>query len=143
MNSQDIPTAAISRLITYLRILEDRAEKIHLLSDEEKKNFAISDVMSKRVDGSPYVISSSELAEEARVTAFQVRKDLTYFGSFGRAGIGFSVLELKRKIMKVLTSNRSRNVVIIGMGRLGQAVANYPGASEYQFEYVGLFDIAP
>ena len=119
MSSQDIPTAAISRLVIYLRILE-----------------ALEAANVSRT-------SSNDLAERAQVTAFQVRKDLAYFGRFGTRGMGYTVPLLKRELVRVLGLNRTWNVVIMGMGRLGQAVANYPGASDYQFGYVGLFDIDP
>jgi len=119
VSSQDIPTAAISRLVTYLRILETLEQQ---------------DVSRT---------SSNDLAERAQVTAFQVRKDLAYFGRFGTRGMGYTVPLLKRELMRVLGLNRTWNVVIMGVGRLGQAIANYPGASDYQFGYVGLFDINP
>ena len=119
MSSQDIPTAAISRLVTYLRILEA---------------LELQDVSRT---------SSNDLAERAQVTAFQVRKDLAYFGRFGTRGMGYTVPLLKRELMRVLGLNRTWNVVIMGVGRLGQAIANYPGASDYQFGYVGLFDVNP
>jgi len=119
VSSQDIPTAAISRLVTYLRILEA---------------LELQDVSRT---------SSNDLAERAQVTAFQVRKDLAYFGRFGTRGMGYTVPLLKRELMRVLGLNRTWNVVIMGVGRLGQAVANYPGASDYQFGYVGLFDVNP
>ncbi|MBZ9753126.1 redox-sensing transcriptional repressor Rex [Deinococcus sp. HMF7604] len=115
----EIPTAAISRLVTYLRILE---------------SLELQDVSRT---------SSNDLAERAGVTAFQVRKDLAYFGRFGTRGMGYTVPILKRELVRVLGLNRSWNVVIVGMGRLGQAIANYPGASDYQFQYVGLFDVHP
>ncbi|WP_425148487.1 redox-sensing transcriptional repressor Rex [Deinococcus sp.] len=115
----DIPTAAISRLVIYLRILET------LEAQEIERT------------------SSSDLAERAQVTAFQVRKDLAYFGRFGTRGMGYTVALLKRELMRVLGLNRIWNVVIMGMGRLGQAIANYPGASDYSFGYVGLFDTDP
>lgn len=119
MMSPGIPNAAISRLVTYLRILEDLERE---------------DVMTT---------SSGALAERAQVNAFQVRKDLAYFGRFGTRGMGYTVPLLKRELTRVLGLNRSWNVVIVGMGRLGQAIAHYPAASEYQFSYVGLFDVRP
>ncbi|WP_161882475.1 redox-sensing transcriptional repressor Rex [Deinococcus alpinitundrae] len=112
-----IPTAAVSRLVTYLRILEE-LERAQTLTT-----------------------SSGALAGRAQVSAFQVRKDLAYFGRFGTRGMGYTVSVLKRELTRVLGLNRSWNVVIVGMGRLGQAIAHYPGASEYQFGYVGLFDV--
>ncbi|WP_291425421.1 redox-sensing transcriptional repressor Rex [Deinococcus sp.] len=114
----DIPTAAISRLVTYLRILEQ---------------LEAQDVSRT---------SSNDLAERANVTPFQVRKDLAYFGRFGTRGMGYTVAVLKRELVRVLGLNQTWNVVIIGMGRLGQAIANYP-ATDYRFEYVGAFDIHP
>ena len=114
-----IPTATISRLVTYLRILEGL--EAHEISRT----------------------SSNDLAERAGVTAFQVRKDLAYFGRFGTRGMGYTVPILKRELMRVLGLNQTWNVVVVGMGRLGQAIANYPGASDYQFQYVGLFDVNP
>ncbi|WP_412029512.1 redox-sensing transcriptional repressor Rex [Deinococcus yunweiensis] len=115
----EIPTAAISRLVTYLRILEQ---------------LETQDVSRT---------SSSDLAERAGVSAFQVRKDLAYFGRFGTRGMGYTVPVLKRELVRVLGLNQTWNVVIVGMGRLGQAIANYPGASDYQFQYAGLFDVSP
>ncbi|THF88784.1 redox-sensing transcriptional repressor Rex [Deinococcus sp. KSM4-11] len=115
----EIPTAAISRLVTYLRILEQ---------------LETQDVSRT---------SSSDLAERAGVSAFQVRKDLAYFGRFGTRGMGYTVPILKRELVRVLGLNQTWNVVIVGMGRLGQAIANYPGASDYQFQYAGLFDVSP
>ena len=114
-----IPTAAISRLVTYLRILE------HLEAENVSRT------------------SSNDLAERANVTAFQVRKDLAYFGRFGTRGMGYTVPVLKRELVRVLGLNNTWNVVIVGVGRLGQAIANYPAASDYQFTYVGLFDVNP
>ena len=119
MSVPAIPTAAVSRLVTYLRILEDLER------------------------GGVLATSSNELAQRAQVSAFQVRKDLSYFGRFGTRGMGYTVSLLRRELTRVLGLNRSWNVVIVGMGRLGQAIARYPGASEYLFSYVGLFDVRP
>lgn len=114
-----IPTATISRLVTYLRILEQLEQH-----DTPRT-------------------SSTELAKQAGVTAFQVRKDLAYFGRFGTRGMGYAVPLLKRELLRVLGLNQTWNVVIVGVGRLGEAIANYPTASDYQFQYVGLFDVSP
>lgn len=57
--------------------------------------------------------------------------------------MGYTVPILKRELVRVLGLNQTWNVVIVGVGRLGQAIANYPGASDYQFQYVGLFDVSP
>lgn len=114
-----IPSATVSRLVTYLRILEE------LELDEVKH------------------ANSGDLAERAQVTAFQVRKDLTYVGRCGTRGKGYPVAVLKREIIRVLGLNQRWKVVIVGMGRLGHAIANFPVAAEYQFEYTGLFDVDP
>lgn len=113
-----VPSAAISRLVTYLRILEDL----------EARGI-------KRT-------SSEQLAEEAQVTAFQVRKDLSYFGSYGTRGVGYTVQILRRELRQILGLNRRWGLCIVGMGRLGQAIADYPGFSEI-FELKGLFDRDP
>lgn len=113
-----IPSATISRLVTYLRILE-------AMEAEHKAS-----------------TSSTELAERSGNTAFQVRKDLAYFGRFGTRGMGYTVKLLRRELMRVLGLTQAWNVVILGIGRLGEAIANYPGASDYAFNYVGLFDVA-
>lgn len=115
----EIPTAAISRLVTYMRVLEQLEA-----SDET-------------------VVSSQDLALASGGTAFQVRKDLAYFGRFGTRGKGYSVPLLRRELMRVLGLNRTWKVVIIGVGRLGQAIAHYTGASDYRFQFVGLFDTHP
>jgi redox-sensing transcriptional repressor len=114
-----IPSATISRLVTYLRILANLEEQ------------GINRT------------SSDHLAEEAQVSAFQVRKDLAYFGRFGTRGMGYTVLTLRRELRRILGLNRRWNAVIVGMGRLGQALADYPGFSEYDFELKGLFDVDP
>ncbi|GGJ30468.1 redox-sensing transcriptional repressor Rex [Deinococcus roseus] len=117
--SLNIPSAAISRLVTYLRILEK--------------------LESQGINRT----SSNDLAERAQVSAFQVRKDLAYFGRFGTRGMGYTVAVLKRELRRILGLTRPWNVVIMGMGRLGQAIAHYPGASDYEFSFVGLFDPDP
>jgi redox-sensing transcriptional repressor len=113
-----VPSAAISRLVTYLRILED--------------------LEGRGINRT----SSEQLAEEAQVTAFQVRKDLSYFGSYGTRGVGYTVQILRRELRQILGLNRKWGLCIVGMGRLGQAIADYPGFSE-MFELKGLFDRDP
>lgn len=113
-----IPSAAISRLVTYLRIL-DELESVGVLRT-----------------------SSDYLAQEAQVTAFQVRKDLSYFGSYGTRGVGYTVPVLRRELRYVLGLHRRWNLAIVGMGRIGQALAHYPGLAG-TFELMGLFDTDP
>ena len=113
-----VPDATVSRLVTYLRVLE-----------------ALERAGVTRT-------SSEQLAEEAQVTAFQGRKDLAYFGNYGTRGVGYSVPLLKREIRRILGLSRRWRVVLVGMGRLGQALADYPGLGE-EYELVGLLDIDP
>jgi redox-sensing transcriptional repressor len=114
-----IPSATISRIITYMRILS-------------------------RLEAQGVSRTSSEhLADEAQVTAFQVRKDLAYFGRFGTRGAGYNVFTLRRELRRILGLNRQWNVAIIGMGRLGQALAHYPNFDAYDFELKAFFDIDP
>ena len=114
-----IPTATISRLVTYLRILSE-------LEAQGIKN-----------------TSSDQLAEAAQVSAFQVRKDLAYFGRFGTRGAGYTVPTLRRELRRILGLTRAWNVAIVGMGRLGQAIAHYPNFDQYDFSLKAFFDINP
>ncbi|MGE5360998.1 MAG: redox-sensing transcriptional repressor Rex [Bacteroidales bacterium] len=85
-------------------------------------------------------ISSSALAHEFHLNAAQIRKDLAYFGEFGVRGVGYSVVELKRHLRKILGLDRRINVVIIGAGNLGLALADYPGFRREGFNIVAMFD---
>lgn len=114
-----VPSATVSRLVTYLRIVTQ--------FERREARF----------------ISSEQLAEEAQVSAFQVRKDLAYFGRFGTRGEGYTVPTLRREIERILGLTRTWRVAIIGVGRLGEAIANYPNFRDYHFELRGLFDIDP
>lgn len=111
------PSATISRLVTYLRVLTDLEE------------------------GGVGRTSSEHLAAEANVSAFQVRKDLAYFGSFGTRGSGYTVPTLRRELRRILGLTRPWNVAIVGMGRLGQALADYPHFGQYDFLLRCAFDV--
>jgi redox-sensing transcriptional repressor len=88
-------------------------------------------------------ISSRELAELSGINPAQVRKDLAYFGQFGRRGVGYAVVELKKQIRSILGLDRQWNAVIIGAGRLGQALMVYPGFGAYSFNMAAAFDSDP
>ena len=88
-------------------------------------------------------ISSGELSERMKVTASQIRQDLTNFGGFGQQGYGYNVRYLHDEIGKILGLNRIHNMVIIGAGNLGQALANYASFERSGFRTVGLFDVNP
>ncbi len=83
-------------------------------------------------------ISSERLAAMAGVNPAQVRKDLSYLGSYGVRGVGYDVDHLRQQIERELGSCR---VAIVGAGNLGAALANYPGFDERGFEVAGMFDV--
>jgi redox-sensing transcriptional repressor len=85
-------------------------------------------------------ISSERLAELAGVNAAKVRKDLSYLGSYGTRGVGYDVEYLLVQISRELGLTQDWPVVIVGIGNLGHALANYRGFSARGFRVVGLFD---
>jgi redox-sensing transcriptional repressor len=85
-------------------------------------------------------VSSEQLAELAGVNAAKVRKDLSYLGSYGTRGVGYHVEHLLHEISRELGLTHDWPVAIVGIGNLGQALANYRGFGERGFEVVGLFD---
>lgn len=88
-------------------------------------------------------VSSEELATRAGVNSAKVRKDLSYLGSHGVRGVGYDVQHLRLQISQVLGLTREWAVVIVGIGNLGRALANYAGFGERRFRVVGLFDADP
>lgn len=88
-------------------------------------------------------ISSSDLSKKMHVTASQIRQDLNNFGGFGQQGYGYNVKYLRTEIGKILGLDQSHNMVIIGAGNLGQALANYVKFEKRGFKVVGIFDINP
>lgn len=90
-----------------------------------------------------YRISSKELSEIIGFTASQIRQDLNNFGGFGQQGYGYNVDELYEGITKILYLSQPYNVVIIGAGNMGQALANYPWLQNSGFRIRALFDVNP
>jgi len=88
-------------------------------------------------------ISSNELSSKMRVTASQIRQDLNNFGGFGQQGYGYNVQYLYTEIAKILGLDRTHNMIIIGAGNLGQALANYVQFEKRGFKVVGIFDVNP
>jgi redox-sensing transcriptional repressor len=86
-------------------------------------------------------ISSQGLAEQFRLNAAQIRKDLAYFGEFGVRGVGYYVKDLRRHLRQILGLDRKLRVAIMGAGNLGLALADYPGFRQEGFEIVALFDV--
>lgn len=88
-------------------------------------------------------ISSRELGERMKLTASQIRQDINCFGGFGQQGYGYHVPELRWHIGEILGLEKSYEVVIVGAGNIGRAVANYDGFAREGFFVRALFDIAP
>jgi redox-sensing transcriptional repressor len=88
-------------------------------------------------------ISSEELAKRGGTTSAQVRKDLSFFGSFGKRGLGYSVPELSRQLREILGLGREWRVVIIGAGKIGAALAQYRGFRQRGFVILGAYDSNP
>ena len=88
-------------------------------------------------------ISSNELSARMKVTASQIRQDLNNFGGFGQQGYGYNVQFLYEEIGKIMGLNEQHNIIIIGAGNLGQALANYVKFEKLGFVIVGLFDVNP
>ena len=93
--------------------------------------------------GGAGTISSEELAERAATTAAQVRKDLSLFGSFGKRGLGYAVRQLAAGLREILGLDRSWRVALVGAGRIGSALFEYPGFRQRGFEIVAILDADP
>ena len=88
-------------------------------------------------------ISSNELSARMKVTASQIRQDLNNFGGFGQQGYGYNVQFLYEEIGKIMGLNEQHNIIIIGAGNLGQALANYVKFEKLGFVITALFDVNP
>ena len=88
-------------------------------------------------------ISSNELSDRMQVTASQIRQDLNNFGGFGQQGYGYNVKYLYHEIGRILGLDKTYNMIIIGSGNLGQAIANYVKFEKRGFRIIGMFDINP
>ena len=119
MEERKISRAVISRLPRYYRYLGE-------LSEEGVER-----------------ISSKELSDRMKVTASQIRQDLNNFGGFGQQGYGYNVRYLYNEIAKILGIDRQHNVIIIGAGHLGQAIANYANFERRGFMIQAMFDVDP
>jgi redox-sensing transcriptional repressor len=114
-----VPSATVGRLVTYFRVASAYDARHH-----ER-------------------ITSSELAEQAGVTAFLVRKDLAHLEGLGTRGAGYDVKQLKERLWERLGLTTPWHVAIVGMGRLGRAIADYPSLIAYNFTVRAGFDIDP
>jgi len=85
-------------------------------------------------------ISSKDLAKREKLTPAQVRKDLSFFGSFGTRGLGYPVGELRNKIAEILGINRTWNVALVGVGNIGSALVSYKEFQKQGFKIEKIFD---
>ena len=125
MNSQApasvkrIADSTVRRLSAYLRFLEDF----------EHRGLT--------------TISSEELAKRGGTTSAQVRKDLSFFGSFGKRGLGYSVPELAGRLREILGLGKEWRVIIVGAGKIGAALAQYRGFRQRGFSILAAYDNNP
>ncbi len=89
------------------------------------------------------VVSSHELGRQVQVTPAQIRKDLSYFGKFGKQGRGYSVSYLLQELRRIMGLDREWHVALVGVGRLGRALLGYPGFAPEGFKLVAAFDADP
>jgi redox-sensing transcriptional repressor len=94
-------------------------------------------------NGGQVTVSSGELAQRGGTTSAQVRKDLSFFGSFGKRGLGYSVPELAGQLREILGLEREWRVIIVGAGKVGTALAQYGGFSQRGFHIVAVYDKDP
>jgi redox-sensing transcriptional repressor len=88
-------------------------------------------------------VSSGALASRGGTTSAQVRKDLSFFGSFGKRGLGYPVPELADRLRQILGLKRRYRVALIGAGKIGSALVQYRGFKQRGFDIVAIFDSDP
>lgn len=99
--------------------------------------------LGELIDDGVERISSNDLSRRMNVTASQIRQDLNNFGGFGQQGYGYNVKYLYEEIGKILGLNKLHNIIVIGAGNLGQALANYVKFEKLGFKITALFDVNP
>lgn len=117
MNADKIPDIIIGRLPIYLRALQRMSEK------------------------GMKTTSSQELGEHVGISAAQIRKDISQFGEFGKQGTGYSIPFLMDKLREILKVNRMWDVVVVGAGDMGHALARYSGFANRGFRVCMIFDV--
>ena len=88
-------------------------------------------------------ISSGELSSRMKVTASQIRQDLNHFGGFGQQGYGYNVKYLHDEIGKIIGLDQKHNMIVVGGGNMGQALAKYTAFENNGFKIKGIFDVIP
>lgn len=119
MADKTIPDIVVGRLPVYLRALQ------RMLISEQ------------------YVTSSQDLAARLGISAAQIRKDLSLFGEFGKQGTGYDVAYLVEQLCKILKVDRVWDVVVVGAGDIGSAIARYQGFADRGFQVTMIFDSDP
>ena len=99
--------------------------------------------LGELIDDGVERISSNDLSKRMNVTASQIRQDLNNFGGFGQQGYGYNVKYLYEEIGKILGLNTKHNIIVIGAGNLGQALANYVKFEKLGFMITAIFDVNP
>lgn len=89
------------------------------------------------------VISSDLIGRHVEVNPAQIRRDLSYFGTFGQKGLGYKVKDLIEKIQEILGSDHPHRIALVGAGNLGMAVASYEGLKRHGFYVAAIFDNDP
>jgi len=123
LKKKSIPSITINRLSIYHRCLE----KILETQNEEDLK----------------IISSFKIEEMTGINSAQIRKDLAYFGEFGKRGLGYPLIDLSRELKKILGLDKKWSVIIAGAGNLGKALVKYKGFQKRGFIIKGIFDNNP
>ena len=100
-------------------------------------------VLTQLLDEGTDVVSSQQLGSRLQMTPAQIRKDLSYFGRFGKQGRGYNVRSLLEELRHILGLEREWRTCLVGVGRLGRAIINYPGFAPEGFSIVAAFDHDP
>ena len=100
-------------------------------------------ILSEMLAGGVETVSSHQLGDMLQVTPAQIRKDLSYFGRFGKQGRGYNVQGLLAELKDIMGLDRSWNVGLVGVGRLGRAILSYPGFAPEGFHIIAAFDSDP
>ena len=119
MRYRNIPDETIHRLPIYLR--------------------ALLSLKETGIDN----LSSQQLADSLGYGCYQVRKDLSYFGRFGKRGVGYTTDTLIKQIYRILKLNTPQKAILVGVGNLGAAILAYSGFDKYNFTIEAAFDVAP
>jgi len=119
MATSNIPDIVVGRIPLYLRELSEMAAEGKVIT------------------------SSQELGQRLGISSAQIRKDLSQFGEFGKQGTGYNITFLAEQLRRILKVDKLWNVVLVGVGDLGRAVANYGGFIDRGFRITRVYDIDP